>query len=491
MSLRLRLLIALAPLFVFGLVVADVGTYAALNNFLVSQVDGQLRDAHETVLDALQQQQPSRGGPGGFIPVPPGTYGAVLDSNGHVVAGPLDLQPAGGQGHPVLPATLPGGDAYITVAGTGSTGDYRVYLDRSEIRIAPDTLVVALPLSGAESTLHQLLLLELLVSGGVTLVIVVATVLIVRRGLRPLERMATTARSIVASDLSRRVEPSTERTEVGRLGLALNTMLAQLEGAFAERKRNEQRLRHFISDASHELRTPLTSMQGYAELLQRAPDMERGDLLLAMRRMEEETKRMGLLVDDLLLLARLDQGRPLERVPVDLEALVRDACADASVTDPQRSVTARVAAPLQVTGDAMRLRQVLSNLVRNALVHTPRATPVEVALYASDGMAVVDVIDHGGGIPPGHDARIFERFHRADPERSGDRGGSGLGLSIVAAVVAAHQGSVHVLDTPGGGATFRVALPLETAGRVRPHDASQHALSNLQDSRNAGERSAP
>ncbi|MBV9524215.1 MAG: HAMP domain-containing histidine kinase [Candidatus Dormibacteraeota bacterium] len=292
------------------------------------------------------------------------------------------------------------------------------------------------------------------------MIVVLATWLLVRRGLRPLERMASTARTIVASDLGRRVEPSSETTEVGRLGLALNTMLSQLEAAFSERQRNEQRLRHFISDASHELRTPLTSMQGYAELLQRAPDMDRGDMLLAMRRMEEETKRMSVLVDDLLLLARLDQGRPLERTSVDLEALVRDAVADAHVIAPDRPITARVSAPLVVTGDDMRLRQVLGNLMRNALVHTPAGSPIEIELLTEGDRAVIDVIDHGPGVPPEQAERIFERFHRVEVDRAGDRGGSGLGLSIVAAVVAAHHGKVGVAPTPGGGATFRVQLPL-------------------------------
>jgi two-component system OmpR family sensor kinase len=268
--------------------------------------------------------------------------------------------------------------------------------------------------------------------------------------------------------LSKRVSPSNDRTEVGRLGLALNTMLAQLDDAFAERKRNEERLRHFISDASHELRTPLTSMQGYAELLQRAPQMAPADMELALRRMEEETKRMGALVDDLLLLARLDQGRSLEQKHVDLEALVRDAAADARVADPSRTITVSIAAPLIVNGDSMRLQQVLANLLRNAVVHTLPGTPIEVALYAQDGRAFIDVIDHGRGIPGEQRQLIFQRFHRADPLRSGDQGGSGLGLSIAAAVVSAHRGTIDVRTTPGGGATFTVELALVAVESAEP-----------------------
>jgi two-component system OmpR family sensor kinase len=178
-----------------------------------------------------------------------------------------------------------------------------------------------------------------------------------------------------------------------------------------------------------------------------------------MRRIDEETQRMGILVDDLLLLARLDQGRPLESRPVDMEALIDDACADARAADGGRAITARVTAPLVVTGDELRLRQVLSNLLRNALVHTPPGTPVEVGLHRDDGH-VLEVVDHGPGIPESHAERIFERFYRADATRSGDQGGSGLGLSIAAAVVQAHGGRIRVVPTPGGGASFRISVPV-------------------------------
>ncbi len=332
---------------------------------------------------------------------------------------------------------------------------------------ANDLLVVALPLDDVDATLGQLLLLEVIAGAAITIVILVATWFIVRGGLRPLNRMGRTARA-AASDLSLRVAPATESTEVGRLGVAINDMLGQLEAAFAERAANEQRLRHFVSDASHELRTPLTSIGGYAELLRRNPTMTEHDVLLATRRIEEESRRMGVLVDDLLLLARLDQGRPLERTPVDLDALVTDAASDARAADPARIVSERIDAPVRVIGDDMRLRQVLGNLVRNALVHTPPATPIEVALHRAGDTAVIEVIDHGPGIPRDHAHRIFERFHRSDPGRSRDQGGSGLGLSIVDAVVSAHGGTIRVDDTPGGGATFVIELPAMPAAAPPP-----------------------
>jgi two-component system OmpR family sensor kinase len=466
MSLRLRLLLTLVPLFVVCLAAADVGTYTALRSSLVSGVDTQLANSGtRRTIEGLLEGHTFGGGPEVPQEFPQFTYGAYYDSSGALInAKAFVFGPGTTSAKPVLPSPLPM-NRFVDVSGTGGIGSYRMYVGQA-VDGSTNILLVAIPLDNVNATLNSLLALELSISGGITVIVILATWLLVRRGLRPLEHMATTARSIAATDLSKRVDPSTDSTEVGRLGLALNSMLSQLEAAFAERQRNEQRLRHFISDASHELRTPLTSMQGYAELVQRAPEMERSDLLLAMRRMEDETKRMGVLVDDLLLLARLDQGRPLQREPVDLEALVRDACADASVADPRRSITASVSAPLVVIGDEMRLRQVLANLVHNALVHTSPGTPVELALQPGGADAVIEVIDHGSGIPDGHGQRIFERFHRADPERSGDRGGSGLGLSIVAAVVAAHHGAVSVAATPGGGATFTVRLPVATAAQV-------------------------
>jgi two-component system OmpR family sensor kinase len=473
MSLRRRLLLTLAPLFIAGLVAVDIATYVSLQSFLVSRVDDQLRTIHVAVEQYVTN---SGGGGGGIFGGPPGgsddtvapgtfpqgTFGEIVTPGGALVAGQAKDIPGPNGEQATSSLELPSSltpQTYLTV--TGSSGDkFRAYVDEARFGNGNgngDLLVVALPLRDASSTLSQLLILELIAGLGITIVILVATWLIVRRGLRPLERMGATAR-VAATDLSMRVEPAADSSEVGRLGLAINAMLSQLESAFAERAANEKRLRHFISDASHELRTPLTSMRGYAELLRRTPVMTEEDVQLATRRIEDETRRMGVLVDDLLLLARLDQGRPLERAPVDLEALVNDACADARATDPTRAITSRVDAPVQVIGDDMRLRQVLGNVVRNALVHTPPGTPVEVSLSVEGSRAVIAVVDHGHGVQ-GDRRRVFERFHRSDPERSADQGGSGLGLSITAAVLAAHGGRIEVRDTPGGGATFRIELP--------------------------------
>jgi two-component system, OmpR family, sensor kinase len=483
MSLRRRLVLTLAPLFIIALVGVDVATYFSLKSFLVSRVDEQLTsNAHVNVENYLIHGGYGDGGPGGggqggnpTAGVPNGTYGAIVTAAGTVLNHyDFEQGATSSTAAPVLPSSLHAGSLFET-AGTGGVSEYRVFVDTALLMgNGGDLLVVAIPLDDLNSTLSQLVLLELLTTAGITLVVLLATWVVVRRGLRPLERMGVAARS-AASDLSQRVEPATGSTEVGRLGLAINAMLGQLETAFAERAANEQRLRHFVSDASHELRTPLTSMRGYAELLRRNPVMSEEDVLLATRRIEEETRRMGILVDDLLLLARLDQGRPLERVPVDLVAIIMDACADARVADPARVVTPRINAPVTVVGDDLRLRQVVTNIVRNALVHTPAGTPLELTLGLQNTTAVIEVVDHGPGIRPDHAQRIFERFHRADPARSGDQGGSGLGLSIAAAVVAAHGGRIDLGATPGGGATFRIELPASSAAVPEPHAATPGA----------------
>ncbi|MEI7779848.1 MAG: ATP-binding protein, partial [Actinomycetes bacterium] len=241
---------------------------------------------------------------------------------------------------------------------------------------------------------------------------------------------------------------------------ALNSMLERLETAFAARAESEERLRRFAADASHELRTPLASIRGYAELFGRGAASNPAHLATAMSRIEAEATRMGVLVDDLLLLARLDARRPLAMEPVDLVTLAEDAVADARATAPDRAITMTADQEVIVRGDEVQLRQVVANLMRNAAVHTRVGTPIELVARDVDGFGIFRVIDHGPGIDPASRAEIFDRFHRIDEARSRDQGGTGLGLAIVAGVVAAHHGTVEVLDTDGGGATFEVRLPI-------------------------------
>jgi two-component system OmpR family sensor kinase len=341
-------------------------------------------------------------------------------------------------------------------AEPGATG-FRVVV--AALNSGHGYLVVAVPMNDVVQTLHRLLVIELVATGAVVAGVGGLALVVVRTGLRPLEDIGRTAGAIAAGDLSRRVERAEPRTEVGRLGLSLNAMLAQIQAAFEARQASEGRLRRFVGDASHELRTPLTSIRGYAEMFRRGAADRPDDLAIAMRRIEEESSRMGVLVDDLLLLARLDQGRPLERQPVDLGKVAADAVHDARAVEPDRPIALEAPGPAVVLGDELRLRQVAANLLANARQHTPPTAAVRVGVRQENGSVVLEVADDGPGLFPEEADKVFERFYRADPSRNRNLGGTGLGLSIVAAVAEAHGGRARVESTPGEGARFWVELP--------------------------------
>ena len=463
LSLRGRLLVGVISLIVVVLVVSDAFTYVALQRSLVNGIDNQLTGGRIDATTALGGAGRGPGSQQSHFPV--GTVVELVGTDGSILSVRVTTSFGGtaSDARPVLPtlhATAPDIPVQpLTAAGSDDVSQFRLTY-WSEDSFPGDYVVLAIPLTDVEQTLSQLLFVEALIAIVVVGATVLLALLIIQVGLRPLQRMGAVAQDIAAGDLTRRVEPATPKTEIGRLGLALNTMLSQIEAAFDERKASENRLRRFIADASHELRTPLTSIRGYSEMLRRGAAESAQDSELARRRIEEESVRMSTLVDDMLLIARLDQGRPLETKPVDLQVIARDAAADARAVAPQRDITLNGNGPLVVTGDDTRLRQVLGNLVRNAIVHTPSTTPIEIATATAHGLAHVSIVDHGPGLPPEARDRIFEPFYRADPSRSRDSGGAGLGLSIVTAVVAAHGGKVKVMDTAGGGTTFEVELPL-------------------------------
>jgi two-component system, OmpR family, sensor kinase len=326
-------------------------------------------------------------------------------------------------------------------------------------------------LGDAQATLRHILLVVALASAAVLVTLLAVAVWVLRHGVSPLTAMAETAGAIAAGDLSRRVEQAGGRTEAGQLGSALNRMLEQIEEAFRVRGESEERLRRFVADASHELRTPLTSIRGYAELWRRGGLQSPEELADAMRRMEDEAQRMGALVDDLLLLARLDEGRPVELRTVRLDLLVADAVRDAQAVEPGRPIDLE-AEPAAVLGDEHRLRQVVGNLLANVRVHTPAGTPVHVTIAPRDGKARLEVADEGPGLPPEVASRVFERFFRGDASRTRARGGTGLGLSIVAAVAEAHGGRVAVDTAPGKGARFIVEIPLNAVPAAAPVPSS-------------------
>jgi two-component system OmpR family sensor kinase len=468
LSLRGRLLIGVVSLVVLGLLISNIATYAALQRSLLNRIDEQLvlRSTVITAVAVLNSPDCQLRGPGSTTSFPSGTITELVGPDGTVLAA-CRVQQFGSStstAKPVLPKSLKPTatdtpTTPFTVDGTGGISHYRV-TNWSENSFPGDLVVFAIPLTETQSTLDALLLLELVISLAVVAAAAVLAFLIIRISLRPLEKMGAVAQDIAAGDLTRRVEPATQRTEIGRLGLALNGMLSQIEAAFAERTESNHRLRRVIADASHELRTPLTSIRGYAEMLRRGAAESPTDSEAARRRIEEESIRMTGLVDDLLILARLDQGRPLDQQAIDLRTIATDAVSDARVVAPQRDISLTANGPVVVTGDDTRLRQVLGNLVRNAIVHTPPQTPIEVVVATDDAVGRLSVADHGPGLAAEDVERIFEPFYRADPGRSRDRGGAGLGLSIVSAVVTAHGGRVKVSQTEGGGATFEVELPL-------------------------------
>jgi two-component system OmpR family sensor kinase len=469
MTLRLRMTLVLVAIVAVGLLAADVVTYTSLRSFLTSRVDTELTGSVNPIGRALVNSVY----PGGLVVpqggdrsafVPPGTFAELRDPSGTVLVSPgLAYGPG-----PVLPSQLPGsgsrasGPVFFTASGPGAEPvSYRVVAEQVQVNgVAFGTIVVAIPLTEAHQTLRQLLLIEGLVTALLLTGLGVLAWWIVRRELRPLDDMATTAGAIAAGDLSRRVSPEDDATEVGRLGHALNTMLGEIEEAFDARTASEERLRRFLADASHELRSPLTSIRGYAEIFDRGARDRPADLATAMYHIRSEADRMNELVDDLLLLARLDRERPVERVPVELRAVMAEAVDAVRVAAPDRRVTFVAPQPVAVLGDASRLRQVVDNLLTNAVRHTPASSPIEVRLWAAGPSAVFDVVDHGPGIAPEDAEKIFEPFHRSDPSRARATGGVGLGLAIVSAIAKAHDGEVGVTPTEGGGATFWMRMPV-------------------------------
>jgi two-component system OmpR family sensor kinase len=465
--LRLKLVAALLALVTVALAVTGFAATTALRGYLVGQVDDDLLHGRldvERSRDGGPDQSPFGPSRDEYLRVTT-PDGVVLGERRTDADGPAPRLPRG-RVHVDEPFTVPS-------SGEGPT--WRAVARAARLPDGtPVTAFHAISLGDVTDTLDRLVLIETAVGLVVLVLLAGVAYVVVRSNLRPLVEVESTAAAIAGGDLSRRVPEGDPRTEVGRLSRALNGMLGQIEEAFRARERSEgaaraseERMRRFVADASHELRTPLTSIRGFAELYRQGA-VQPGELDRVMRRVEDEAARMGLLVEDLLLLARLDQQRPIARAPVDLLAVASDAVHDAGAVAPGRSVSlvAREDGPPPlVLGDEARLRQVVSNLVSNAITHTPDGTPVTVRVGATDdGHVVLQVEDRGPGLPPDEARRVFERFYRADPSRTRSAGGTGLGLSIVAALVAAHGGTVSVDTAVGAGCTFTVRLPLHAAG---------------------------
>jgi len=475
------MLVVTVALFVVGLGGANFATYHFLSLFLVDRLDDQLRAATQPAEARLARTTLPHPGAHG-LSLPDGSYAALVDERGRVQR-EVRFDVAQASPRPNIPTPLIRSQAQgtePTLTTTSAVGGQTEYRLIAKPLGDEGTVVVAMPLTDVRATQHRLLLIEAVVSGLALAAIGVAAYWLTRRELRPLERMAQKSRAIAAGDLSQRVEPHDPRTEVGQLGEALNAMLAEIERAFDDRLAAEERLRRFVADASHELRTPVTSIRGFAELFRRGAGERPDDLANVMRRIEQEGERMGELVEELLLLARLDQGLPLEREPVDMAVVVEAAVDSARAADPERPIDVECESPLVVLGAESRLRQVVDNLLTNARVHTPAGAPVHLRLASEDGRVVLEVSDEGPGVPAEEADEIFERFHRIDRSRARSHGGVGLGLAIVRSVAEAHGGAVVYRPRLGGGSVFRVSLPLARGARsavARVETAStEHSL---------------
>jgi two-component system, OmpR family, sensor kinase len=461
LSLRARLVLGVIVLAMVGLAAADVATYASLRSFLLARTDESLSDLRRNAEFDLH-----RGCSGHDRHAPPGGSPSDVFQLRTTDGRPIcTFQVEGYSGSrtpspPDLPETIslaPNESRAFTVGAQEGGSRYRVSAGFDSD--GQSIVVAATSLDDVDATLRRLLVIMLLVTALVIAGLASLALWVVRIGLRPLDAIESTAAAIAGGDLSRRVERAEPHTEIGRLGVALNAMLAQIESAFRAKDASERKLRRFVADASHELRTPLAAVRAYAELFHRGADRRPNDLARSMEGITRESERMSLLVDDLLLLARLDEGRPLERKPVQLENVVREAVDTARAVDPERPIDVELDRAV-VVGDEERLRQIVDNLLANARVHTPAASSVSVRLRRLEGKALVEVEDCGPGMSAGEVDRVFERFYRSDGSRSRRTGGVGLGLSIVSAVAKAHGGKVHASSMPGVGSTFRIALPL-------------------------------
>jgi len=460
MSLRARLLLG-AGIIALVLIVAAAAIVNLTRANLVDQVDAQLRSANERIglgFDPGGPQQPRE--EDGEAPALSALYVGLLSAGGELgtlrepnlrLDAPLPIV----DDRDVV--ALRAGDT-ITVRSTDADVDYRMRVQRG-LR-GGNAVVLALPLDDVNESVGQLLAIVAVSGLAVLGVLGLVVWWVIHLGVRPVRRMTKTAGAIAAGDLSQRVDEGALGTEAGDLSLALNGMLGRIEEAFDQRTESDTRLRQFVADASHELRTPVATIRGYAELYRTGALDGTDDLDDAMRRTEAEAVRMGALVDDLLHLARLDQGRPLDRELVDLGQLVEDTVRDARAVEPDRAITAATPAQVTVHGDRARLHQVLANLVSNARVHAPGA-PIVVTVREDGADAVIEVRDEGPGMAEADAARAFERFYRADASRSRHHGGAGLGLSIVDATIRAHGGSTAITTAPGEGTTVTVRLPGE------------------------------
>ena len=466
LSLRTQLVLVTSVLIALAIAVTSLVAISALRAQMVHQLDEEMKASSSSLVSSVGTSQTRQDGAVGSYRV------YVLD------------QPVltGWDSEKVKKYHETG----TTVNSRTGSNDWRIMpisLESSTNGQA-SSMVIALPLKQTNQVVALVGVLTFAFGLATLAAAIAMTWVIVTRTFEPLARVEQTAAKIAAGDLSQRIEDYNPSNEIGNLAISLNTMLAQIESSFNAQAKSEAKMRRFVGDASHELRTPLVSIRGYSELYRQGALPNDEAVATAMGRIESESKRMGQLVEDLLTLARIDERRESKLAPFDLFHLAVDASNDAYATSPDREVSlvgltddvAPTSAP--VIGDESRMRQVVANLLTNAMRYTPAGTPLEIAVGVREDvpgypLSVIEVRDHGPGIHGEDRERVFERFYRTDTSRSRETGGTGLGLSIVAAILEQHDGSVHIEETPGGGATFVISLPFYPAPVMTDNSVSQ------------------
>ena len=484
LSLRTQLVVVTSVLIALAIAVTSLVAISALRAQMVHQLDEEMKASSSSLVSSVGTSQTRQDGAVGSYRV------YVLDQHGnvlHSIAG-ADQQ---AENEPVLTGwdsekVKKYHETGTTVNSRTGSNDWRIMpisLESSTNGQA-SSMVIALPLKQTNQVVALVGVLTFAFGLATLAAAIAMTWVIVTRTFEPLARVEQTAAKIAAGDLSQRIEDYNPSNEIGNLAISLNTMLAQIESSFNAQAKSEAKMRRFVGDASHELRTPLVSIRGYSELYRQGALPNDEAVATAMGRIESESKRMGQLVEDLLTLARIDERRESKLAPFNLFHLAVDASNDAYATSPDREVSlvgltddvAPTSAP--VIGDESRMRQVVANLLTNAMRYTPAGTPLEIAVGVREDvpgypLSVIEVRDHGPGIHGEDRERVFERFYRTDTSRSRETGGTGLGLSIVAAILEQHDGSVHIEETPGGGATFVISLPFYPAPVMTDNGVSQ------------------
>ena len=484
LSLRTQLVLVTSVLIALAIAVTSLVAISALRAQMVHQLDEEMKASSSSLVSSVGTSQTRQDGAVGSYRV------YVLDQHGnvlHSIAG-ADQQ---AENEPVLTGwdsekVKKYHETGTTVNSRTGSNDWRIMpisLESSTNGQA-SSMVIALPLKQTNQVVALVGVLTFAFGLATLAAAIAMTWVIVTRTFEPLARVEQTAAKIAAGDLSQRIEDYNPSNEIGNLAISLNTMLAQIESSFNAQAKSETKMRRFVGDASHELRTPLVSIRGYSELYRQGALPNDEAVATAMGRIEAESKRMGQLVEDLLTLARIDERRESKLAPFDLFHLAVDASNDAYATSPDREVSlvgltddvAPTSAP--VIGDESRMRQVVANLLTNAMRYTPAGTPLEIAVGVREDvpgypLSVIEVRDHGPGIHGEDRERVFERFYRTDTSRSRETGGTGLGLSIVAAILEQHDGSVHIEETSGGGATFVISLPFYPAPVMTDNGVSQ------------------